>query len=265
MEDNYEKLLSKMNIMKEIREIAESNPTFQDKLIESIQTPIYLVREIFKRQYLKDILFEIFNAILDEEIEVFWKVIYQIDKTITHDDSTKKYIKQRNVGITITCTEYNKSQLLLSAKKISDKDRQILHQFLDTILYTCRILFKNTNELTSANRCLDDNDNTILPKIVKSLIESNNENGNDNSEKSSNFEYDIAVSDKEDNQNDHDTVKPKNFDSSEDTISDSIQKLFTHIFVNDSRTYASPIEKLYYSAKFILIYVVIAILLMLKE
>ncbi|CAG8510787.1 4113_t:CDS:2 [Cetraspora pellucida] len=37
-----------------------------------------------------------------------------------------------------------------------------------------------------------------------------------------------------DNQSNHDTVKPRNFDSSEDVISDHIQELFTRIFVNDS-------------------------------
>ncbi|CAG8777384.1 19455_t:CDS:1, partial [Dentiscutata erythropus] len=63
--------------------------------------------------------------------------------------------------------------------------------------------------------CLDDNYNTILPEIVEFPIESDNEDRNDNGEKSSNFEYGIAVSDEEDNQSDHDTVEPRNFDSSE--------------------------------------------------
>lgn len=158
-------------------------------------------------------------------------------------------LRAKNVGITVTCTECGKPQLLFSAKRISDKNHQTLYQFLDTILYTCGTSFKNTNELTLANRYLDNNDNAILPEIVESPIESDNEDGNDDVEKSPNFEYDIAISDEEDNQSDHDTVEPRNFDSSEDAISDLIQKLFTHIFVNDSWTCASPIEKLYYLAK----------------
>lgn len=92
MEDKYEKFLSKANTMKEI---AELNPIFQNKLIESIQPPIYLVREIFERQCLKDIPFETFNSVLEEEIETFWKAIYQIDETVTRDDSTKEHIKQK--------------------------------------------------------------------------------------------------------------------------------------------------------------------------
>ncbi|CAG8754414.1 26448_t:CDS:2, partial [Racocetra persica] len=72
----------------------------------------------------------------------------------------------------------------------------------------------------STNRCLDNNDNTILSEIVESPIESENDNN-----------------EKKNNQNDQNTnceVESKNLDNSKDVISDSIQKLFAYIFVNDS-------------------------------
>ncbi|CAG8704165.1 12137_t:CDS:2, partial [Dentiscutata erythropus] len=72
--------------------------------------------------------------------------------------------------------------------------------------------------------CLDDNNNAILPEIVESQIESDNEDGNDDSEKSSNFEYDIAISNEENNQSNQDTVVSRNFNSSEDAINKSSKK-----------------------------------------
>ncbi|CAG8803823.1 25310_t:CDS:1, partial [Racocetra persica] len=79
----------------------------------------------------------------------------------------------------------------------------------------------------------------------ESLIKSKN----DDDEKSSDLEYDIAESGEENNQDIDCKVESRNFDNSEDVISDPIQELFAHIFVNDSWTCASSIEKLYYSAK----------------
>ena len=40
-------------------------------LVESLQAPIYLVRDVFDRQFLKDEPFETFNAATDTEMERF--------------------------------------------------------------------------------------------------------------------------------------------------------------------------------------------------
>ncbi|CAG8442561.1 3552_t:CDS:1 [Scutellospora calospora] len=71
MDDKYENLINKANSMKDIREIAESNPTLRDELIKSIQKPISFVHEIFERQSLKGVPFKTFNAAMNEDIEQF--------------------------------------------------------------------------------------------------------------------------------------------------------------------------------------------------
>ncbi|CAG8783314.1 19710_t:CDS:1, partial [Racocetra persica] len=62
------------------------------------------------------------------------------------------------------------------------------------------------------------------------------ESENNDDEKSSDLEYDIAESGEENNQDTDCKVKSRNLDNSEDVISDPIQELFAHIFVNDSWT-----------------------------
>ncbi|CAG8712749.1 13602_t:CDS:2 [Gigaspora margarita] len=71
MDKNYEKLISKVNSLKEICDVTESNPTFKDKLIESLQKPINLVCEVLERQFLKYELFETFSAAIDNKIKKF--------------------------------------------------------------------------------------------------------------------------------------------------------------------------------------------------
>ncbi len=53
----------------------------------------------------------------------------------------------KNVSITVIYIECEKPHLLFSAKKLSEKDKKILREFLDTIFYTCDISFCNTCDL----------------------------------------------------------------------------------------------------------------------
>ncbi len=53
----------------------------------------------------------------------------------------------KNVGITVNCIECEKLRLLFSAKKLSEKDKTTLREFLDTIFYTCNISFHDTCDL----------------------------------------------------------------------------------------------------------------------
>ena len=59
-------------------------------------------------------------------------------------------VRAKNVGITVSCVECEKSRLLFYAKKLSEKDRIMLQGFLDTIFFTCGMSFHNTCDLAMA-------------------------------------------------------------------------------------------------------------------
>ncbi|CAG8526184.1 33120_t:CDS:2, partial [Racocetra persica] len=70
---------------------------------------------------------------------------------------------------------------------------------------------------------------SINPTKSKNDCQSLIKSENDDDEKSSDLEYDIAESDEENNQDTDCKVKSRNLDNSEDVISDPIQELFAHI------------------------------------
>ena len=93
--DHSENLLNKCGTMNEIRKIAEENPNLKEDLVESLQAPIRLVRDVFDRQFLKDEPFKTFNAAMDIEMERFWETIQLVDENVTCEDRTAEHIRQR--------------------------------------------------------------------------------------------------------------------------------------------------------------------------
>ncbi|PKC15507.1 hypothetical protein RhiirA5_408130 [Rhizophagus irregularis] len=120
--------------------------------------------------------------------------------------------RAKNVSITVNCVECEKPRLIFSAKKLSEKDKTILRRFLDTIFYTCGMSFHNTCDLAMA----------ISPKY-----DDGDEEGDDQEE----------IMDVEgDNENERD--EPEDSDNEDEES----------VFVNDSWSCASQVEKPYYSA-----------------
>ncbi|CAG8449267.1 9925_t:CDS:2 [Gigaspora rosea] len=99
MSEKYEKLIKNTNSMKEIREVAESNPTLKDELIKSIQEPISLVCEVFERQSLKGVLFKTFDTAMDEDIKQCWENIYILDDTMTYNNYEMKNLNQQESSL----------------------------------------------------------------------------------------------------------------------------------------------------------------------
>ncbi|CAG8523511.1 4076_t:CDS:2, partial [Scutellospora calospora] len=95
MDDQLEILISKANNMSEIRRITEKNPTLKTCLIESLQQPIRLIRDIFERQSLKEVPFETYDAATEEEIESFWETIHIVDDSVIQEDRTMEHIKKK--------------------------------------------------------------------------------------------------------------------------------------------------------------------------
>ena len=58
--------------------------------------------------------------------------------------------RAKNVGVTVTCVECEKPHFLFNVKKLSEKDKVILQEFLDTIFYTYGMSFYNTCDLAVA-------------------------------------------------------------------------------------------------------------------
>ena len=143
--------------------------------------------------------------------------------------------RAKNVGITVSCAECEKPRLLFSAKKLAEKDKAVLQSFLDTIIYTCGMPFHNTCDLATA----------IPPK--QSDVDMDNEVSHDKEVN------DQEIMDEEDdsNENEH---EPEDLDNEEEESDnndkeseDSVHEIFSRVFVNDSWSCASQVEKPYYS------------------
>ncbi|CAG8733643.1 12884_t:CDS:2 [Rhizophagus irregularis] len=127
--------------------------------------------------------------------------------------------RAKNVGITVNCVECEKPHLLFSAKKITEKDRTILRGFLDTIFYTCE------NEV---------DDYEIIDEVDSSNINEQDEDSDGT----------IEPKDSDNEKEDSDNNEEEEYEKKED----SIREIFSRVFVNDSWSCASQVEKPYYSA-----------------
>ncbi|RIB24657.1 hypothetical protein C2G38_2167980 [Gigaspora rosea] len=131
MNEKYEKLIKKTNSMKEIREVAESNPILKEELIKSIQDPISLVCEPFEALY-GTTTTEKYRPSCREQIPIV-------------KSNQQKGRKKGEVKCLFAPHQYMRE----TAKKLNEKDHQMLVQFLDTILYTCGTTFNKTCKLST--------------------------------------------------------------------------------------------------------------------
>lgn len=150
--------------------------------------------------------------------------------------------RAKNVGITVNCVECEKPHLLFSAKKITEKDRTILRGFLDTIFYTCGMPFHNTCDLATAilQKWPDDDiENEVDDYEIIDEVDSSNINEQDEDSDGT-----IEPKDSDNEKEDSDNNEEEEYEKKED----SIREIFSRVFVNDSWSCASQVEKPYYSA-----------------
>lgn len=156
-------------------------------------------------------------------------------------------VRAKNVGITVNCVECEKPRLLFSAKKLTEKDKTILQRFLDTIFYTCGMSFHNTCDLAMAippKQHDDDTENDDGEADDQEIMdmEDDNENERDEPEDSNNEDEDSGNNEEE---------EPEEEETEEEETEeeeDFIREIFLRVFVNDSWSCASQIERPYYSA-----------------
>ena len=151
--------------------------------------------------------------------------------------------RAKNVGIIVNCVECEKPRLLFSAKKLTEKDKTTLRSFLDTIFFTCGMSFHNTCDLAiavSPKRSDDDTDNTVNDDEEADDQEIMDMEDNDENERNESEDSDNEESDNDEEE------EPKEKEAEKEE--DSIREIFSRVFVNDSWSCASQVEKPYYSA-----------------
>jgi hypothetical protein len=151
--------------------------------------------------------------------------------------------RAKNVGITVNCAECEKPRLLFSVKKLTEKDKTILQGFLDTIFYTCGMPFHNTCDLAIAVPPKQPDDD--VENEISHDKEADDQEIMDEEDKSNEPEDSDNEDEKSDNNEEEESEKEEEESEKEE---DSIREIFSRVFVNDSWSCASQIEKPYYSA-----------------
>ncbi|CAG8773657.1 38871_t:CDS:2, partial [Gigaspora margarita] len=179
------------------------------------------------------------------------KIIKKLKHTMPFCPSAAR---AKNVGITVFCVECEKSQLLFSLKKLTNKNREKLKRFLNTILYTCGMSFHNTCDLSLAI-ATEQADTQIINSDATNNSSKNITNSNDMDD--DNIEPDGQNHDGQNNDNQNNDDQTEKFgelaesdysdEDEEINIDNPIRMLFEQVFVNDLWTCALPIENPYYS------------------
>jgi hypothetical protein len=95
MSDDLENLMKKCNSIEEIRTCSTNEPQLKNELINSLQTPINLMEDIFERLLLKDEPFLTYKSATEEEIKNLWESLLEIEDSLDMDNKTKKDIKDK--------------------------------------------------------------------------------------------------------------------------------------------------------------------------
>ena len=66
---------------------------FKDEVKTTLNQPIELLSDILQRLMLKDKNFKTFESCEDNDIDVFWEILQQVDGSLTIEYTTKKAIK----------------------------------------------------------------------------------------------------------------------------------------------------------------------------
>jgi len=151
--------------------------------------------------------------------------------------------RTKNVGIIVRCIECEKPRLLFSAKKLTEKDKTILRRFLDTIFYTCGMSFHNVCDpaMAVSPKQPDDDTENDHEEADDQDIDDDNENEQDEPE-DSDFENE------EPENNEEEPEEEKSGEEEHEKEKYSIREIFSRVFVNDSWSCSSQVEKPYYSA-----------------
>ena len=68
---------------------------FKDEVKTTLNQPIELLSDILQRLMLKNKYFKTFESCDDNDIDAFWEILLQVDRSLTIEDTTKKAIKDK--------------------------------------------------------------------------------------------------------------------------------------------------------------------------
>ena len=92
MGEDFEWAISNCNNLEQIR---KATATQKEQVASTLKPAVNLLHDIIKRLELKGRVFELYDAATEEEIDEFWAVLLQIDKTLTRENLTKKNVQAK--------------------------------------------------------------------------------------------------------------------------------------------------------------------------
>ena len=124
MPEEFEKLIKNCDSMEDIRNAATKNVGLQEAFTDSMQQPLCLLAEVTNRLKLKDKPFHCQSPCNNEEIELLWEKVHEIDPSVQRTDSKQAQLKSRtrlNTFMDHCCV---RRQYFFSIKKCGAEDCQ---------------------------------------------------------------------------------------------------------------------------------------------
>ena len=87
-----EKVLKNCNSIKQIRSAGGS---VKAEIAESVKAPVDLLSDIMRRLELNGKKFEVEMACSENELELFWEILLQIESSLSPDDTTRDKVKDK--------------------------------------------------------------------------------------------------------------------------------------------------------------------------
>ncbi|PKK56611.1 hypothetical protein RhiirC2_799650 [Rhizophagus irregularis] len=173
MDVELEEIMSKCNSMNDIRKMAEKTPSLKEdptltkddrnwtnikisQLVISLTTIVVRIPIFFSiKKCNKDDCEiclpirspqDIFNTLdhLPDPVSAN-NEHYKNFSDIYHMNTENAYQRAKNVGITVTCMDCNKSKYLYASKKITEDEKKIFMAHLNTVCYTCGATFSQND------------------------------------------------------------------------------------------------------------------------
>ena len=90
VDEASEAKIATCNNLKQLRQVAQSQPAFTEEVLDSIAPVKILLSDIITRLQLKGKPFGVYAAASEEEIEEVWNALHQIDSSLKYGDTYRK-------------------------------------------------------------------------------------------------------------------------------------------------------------------------------
>ncbi|CAB4444888.1 unnamed protein product [Rhizophagus irregularis] len=150
--------------------------------------------------------------------------------------------RAKNVGMTVTCMDCNKSRCLYASKKITEDEKKILMAHLDTVCYTCGATFSQ-------------NDNGFKMELEDDSLEESSQKRHREELDCDNILSDMESAEEEEEETERDEspiqVEDRDVCTKRNDMNQELKNILSKVFVNASLECYDEMEKAYYSANFL--------------